>query len=76
MARKEHHVIPHKKKWAVEKNNSERVSRTFSTKKEAEKWGREQSKTNHTELIIHKRDGTIQKADSHGNNPCPPEDKK
>jgi hypothetical protein len=30
----------------------------------------------HSELVIHNRDGKISQCDSHGNDPCPPRDKK
>ena len=33
------------------------------------------SQNQHSELIPHRKDGTIQNPDSHGNDPCPPKDK-
>lgn len=76
MKRKEHHVVPHKDGWAVKRENSERASKVFPTKQKAMEWGREQSKTQKSELIPHKKDGKIQNPDSHGNDPFPPKDKK
>ncbi len=76
MPRKEHHVVPHKDGWAVKRNNAKRASRTFPKKIDAMKYGRDQSKKHKTELIPHKKDGTIQNPDSHGKDPCPPKDKK
>ena len=47
-----------------------------STKKEADKVGRDIARNQRSELFIHGRDGKIQDRDSFGNDPCPPEDKK
>lgn len=76
MPRKEHHVVPHEKGWAVKREKADRASKVFKTKEEAMKWGREQSKKNNTEFIPHKKDGTIQNPDSHGHDPNPPKDRK
>lgn len=38
-------------------------------------WSREKSRQEKSELIPHKKDGTIQNPDSHGNDPNPPKDK-
>ena len=45
-------------------------------KKEAVDKGREISKNQDTELVIHNKNGKISNPDSHGNDPCPPKDKK
>jgi hypothetical protein len=68
----QHHIVPHEDGWAVRKDNAERASRVTPTKEEAERVGRQISKNQGTELIIHRKDGTIQKKDSHGNDPHPP----
>ena len=39
------------------------------------KWSREKSNAEGSELIPHRKDGTIQNPDSHGNDPNPPKDK-
>ena len=75
MARSEHHVVPNPKGgWDVERDNTERISGHFDTKKEAVDYARTVSKNQNTELIIHGLNGRIQKSDSHGNDPCPPKD--
>jgi len=48
----------------------------FDIKKDAEGWGREVSRNQKTEFIIHNKDGKISRSDSHGNDPCPPKDKR
>lgn len=72
-----HHVVKSPDGgWDVKKGGASRKSGHFETKKDAESWGREVSKKQGTELIIHGKDGKIQRADSHGNDPLPPKDKK
>ena len=77
MARKERHVVPNMKKggWDSKRENSEKASKHFDTKEEAMSWSRDKSKKEGSELIPHKKDGTIQNPDSHGNDPNPPKDK-
>ena len=43
---------------------------------EAIDWARNHSKIEGNELFIHNKDGKIANRDSHGNDPCPPRDKK
>lgn len=73
----QHHVVPSKNEgWDVKNVGAQRASAHADTKKEAVAKGREISKNQDTELVIHKKDGRIEKSDSHGNDPCPPLDKK
>jgi uncharacterized protein YdaT len=78
MARKSNHIVPSSQKggWTVKKSGSIRASRSFNTKDAAIKYGRELSKKEHTELFIHRKDGTIQNRNSYGKDPFPPRDKK
>jgi len=73
MARKERHVVPGKDGgWDSKRENAERASKHFETKEDAMKWSREKSGEEGSELIPHRKDGTIQNPDSHGNDPFPP----
>lgn len=73
MSRKEHHVVPSSKGgWDVKRNGAERASVHTDTKQEAMNRGREISKNQKTEFVIHNRDGKISGSDSHGNDPYPP----
>lgn len=60
----------------AKKNNTRHVVPNqdggWSSKKEAEQWSRDLSRKESSELVIHKKDGTIQRKDSHGNDPYPP----
>lgn len=77
MARKEHHVVPNPEGgWDVKRENAKRSSGHYDTKQEAMEAGRRMSINQKTELIPHRKDGTIQNPNSHGNDPCPPKDKR
>jgi hypothetical protein len=67
--------MPHEDGWQVKRDGGERASRVADTKAEAEKMGREISRNQETELQIHRKDMTIERSDSHGNDPNPPKDK-
>jgi len=74
---KSHHVVPSSGGgWNVKRGGASRASAHFDTKQEAINRGREISRNQGTELRIHKLDGKIGSCDSHGNDPCPPKDKK
>ena len=74
---KSHHVVPNPNGgWDVMKNGAERASLHTGTKQDAVQKGREISKNQGTELFIHGQNGRIQRRDSHGNDPFPPQDKR
>ncbi|PQJ69622.1 DUF2188 domain-containing protein [Polaribacter butkevichii] len=67
------HVVPNQDGgWDSKKGGAKRASKNFETKKEAVDYSRELSKKQKTELVIHKKDGKIQRKDSHGNDNFPP----
>jgi hypothetical protein len=69
-----HHVVPNADGgWDVKKGGSNRASGHFDTKQKAIDAGREISRNQGTEFFIHGKDGKIQRKDSHGNDPFPPE---
>ena len=76
--REEHHVVSNKDRggWDVKRNGAERASAHAETKEKALEIGRKISRNQNTELITHLKNGRIQNPDSHGNDPCPPRDKK
>jgi len=72
-----HHVVPNPNGgWDVKRGGSKRASGHFDRKSDAVDSGREISRNQSTEFRIHNLDGKIAKSDSHGNDPCPPKDKK
>jgi uncharacterized protein YdaT len=62
--------------WDVKRSNAKRASLHTETKAEAVEAARHISRNQGTELIVHGMNGRIQNPDSHGNDPCPPKDKK
>lgn len=77
MSRKTHHVVPSPNGgWNVKKGGAERASGHFDTKAEATRAGREISRNQGTEFLIHGKNGVIQSSDSHGHDPNPPKDER
>lgn len=77
MAKVTHHVVPSDKGgWDVKRGGAQRASIHTETKAEAVKVGRVISQRAGSEFVIHGANGKIQRSDSHGNDPCPPKDKK
>lgn len=77
MSRESHHIVHNPEGgWDVKRGGSSRSSGHHDTKREAETAGREISRNQGTELVIHGTDGRIQRSDSHGNDPNPPKDKR
>ncbi|QHI38692.1 hypothetical protein IMCC3317_40860 [Kordia antarctica] len=67
------HVVPNSEGgWDSKKGGASRASKHFDTKAEAEKYSRNLSRNEGSELFIHGKDGKIQRKDSHGNDPYPP----
>ena len=65
-----HHVVPDPERgWNVKKGGSSRASVHTETKKEAVDLGREISRNQGTEFLIHGKNGVIQEKNSHGNDP-------
>jgi len=76
MPRETHHVVPNPDGgWDVKRGGSDRASGHFDKKQDAIDRGREISRNQGTEFLIHNHNGRISQSDSHGNDPCPPKDK-
>ncbi len=73
---KNQHVVPTPEGWGIRGEGNKRLTKVTETKAEAINIARKISKNQNSELIIHGRNGKIQRKDSHGNDPCPPRDKK
>ena len=73
MARSTHHVVHNTKGgWDVKRSGAKRSSGHFATKEQAVNEGRQISRKQSTEFVIHGMNGRIQSADSHGGDPYPP----
>jgi hypothetical protein len=64
--RKTHHVVPNPKGgWDVKRGGGSKTLRHFDRKIDAEKFAREVSKKQTSELVVHGKLGRIQKSNSH-----------
>ncbi len=55
------HVIPQNKKWAIKKEGSARASKISSNKETAISQARKMAKQDHKDVVVHRKDGTIEK---------------
>jgi len=69
--RKKYHITPNKLGgWKIKKQNSAKASKLARTKEEAIKIGKKITKSEQpSQLIIHKKDGTIQTEYTYSNDP-------
>ncbi|MEO8664657.1 MAG: DUF2188 domain-containing protein [Ignavibacteria bacterium] len=74
--RKNQHVVPTSKRWAVKGEGNSRNTFVTKTKEEAISKARRIAKNQKTELVIHSSKGLIVDKDSYGNDPMPPRDKR
>ena len=71
---KNQHVLPHPDGgWQVKGAGNTKATVRTSTQKEAIEIGRQISKNQKSELVIHRANGRIRDKDSHGPDFCPPE---
>lgn len=74
--RRNQHVVPAKDGgWNVKGAGSKRATVHTETKQEAIKIARSISQNQHSELIVHGKNGQIQSRDNHGHDPFPPRDR-
>jgi hypothetical protein len=64
--------VPHQGNWAVRGEGNSRITWMHETQHEAIGVARQISQRQHSELVIHGRDGKIRDKDSHGHDPFPP----
>ena len=76
MTSKRIHVVPHKDGWATRREGAGRVGSTHPTQGDAIGAARERAIRDRGEVVIHRPDGRIRDADSYGNDPNPPRDRK
>ena len=77
MSGKNQHVVPTPKgKWGVRGEGNSKITKETSTQTQAINIARDIAKNQESEVVIHRKDGTIRDKDSYGKDPCPPVDKK
>lgn len=71
------YVTPHKGGgWQVKAEGSSRATRVTKTQHEAIGIANNLARQQHSEVRIQGRDGKFRQAQSYGNDPCPPRDKR
>jgi hypothetical protein len=70
--KKNQHVVPHGKDWAVKGAGNEKSTAITDTKAQAIKIATEIAKNQLSEVVIHGKNGQIQDKNSYGNDPFPP----
>jgi uncharacterized protein YdaT len=73
---KDQHVVPHGKDWAVKGAGNQKATSVHKTQKDAIGAAKGIAQNQKSEVVIHRKDGTIRDKDSYGNDPCPPKDTK
>lgn len=73
---KKQHVVPSNGQWAVRGEGNSRLTSAHNTQAQAIDAARQIAQNQKTDVVIHNRQGQIRDADSYGNDPCPPRDKK
>jgi hypothetical protein len=76
MSKKNQHVVPRGKDWAIKGEGNDKATAIVSTQAEAIKIAREIAINQKSEVVIHRSDGTIRDKDSYGNDPNPPKDRR
>lgn len=71
---KSQHVVRRDEGWGVRGEGNSRDSSVHRTQSEAIDAAREIARNQHSEVVIHGRDGRIRDSDSYGNDPFPPRD--
>lgn len=72
MSKRNQHVVPHSKGWAVKGAGAQRVTSVHPTQAIAAEAARNIARNQTTELFIHGRNGRIRERDSFGHDPHPP----
>lgn len=77
MTRKSHHVVTNGLGgWDIKKGGGSKSIKHFDIKTDAISQARVISINQQSELVIHGKNGKIQRSDSHGGDPIPPRDEK
>jgi Uncharacterized protein conserved in bacteria (DUF2188) len=76
MSKKNIHIVPADKGWAVKREGQKQPISEHRTQESADKAGRPIARRDGVELVTHGRDGQIRDSDSFGRDPNPPKDAK
>ena len=72
MSKRNQHVVPHPKGWAVKPARGQRATSVHTTQQQAKERAREIALNQGTEMLVHGRNGRIRERNSYGRDPHPP----
>lgn len=72
MSKKNQHVVPHGKDWAVKGSGSKKATSVHSTQAEAIEKAKGIAQNQHSEMLIHGKNGQIRERNTYGDDPFPP----
>ncbi len=72
MSKKNQHVVPSGKKWAVKGAGNSKATRIVQTQKEASTIARDIAINQGSEMFIHGKNGQIRERNTYGKDPYPP----
>ncbi len=72
MSKKNQHVVPSGKNWAVKGAGNSKATKIVKTQKEASSIAREIAKNQGSEMFIHGKNGQIRERNTYGKDPFPP----
>jgi hypothetical protein len=72
MSKKNQHVVPSGKNWAVKGAGNSKATRIVQTQNEASTIAREIAKNQGSEMFIHGKNGQIRERNTYGKDPYPP----
>jgi hypothetical protein len=72
MSKKNQHVVPHNKGWAVKTEGNPKPTSIHEKQSNAISQARTNALRNHSELLVHNREGQIRERNSYGHDPYPP----
>ncbi len=77
MKRNAQHVVPNTSGgWSVKKSGSTRATKNFKTKNEALNYGKKIAKSQHSSLVVHRKDGRILNSKNFSSTTSPPKSGK
>ena len=72
MSKRNQHVVPHPKGWAVKPARGQRATSVHTIQQQAKERAREIALNQGTEMLVHGRNGRIRERNSYGRDPHPP----
>lgn len=72
MTKKNQHVVPHERGWAVKRAGNPRASSVHNTQREAIIAARKAAIRRGSEMVVHGKNGRIRERSTYGSDPFPP----